>query len=108
LVTTTSTQTLTVTDAGDGRRAGNVTGVTTSAVAASHFSVTAPSSVTAGTAFSFTVTALNASNGTTTGYTGTVHFTKSDSGGSVRSEERRVGKESRGRRWGNGWSVGTV
>src|SRR4029077_6453976 len=35
----------------------------------------APGAATAGTAFSFTVTALDASNNTVTGYAGTVHFT---------------------------------
>jgi hypothetical protein len=45
---------------------------------ATHFSVSAPASVTAGNVFSFTVTALDASNSTATGYTGTVHFTSSD------------------------------
>src|SRR5207302_8823703 len=46
--------------------------------AATHFSVSAPASVASGTAFSFTVTALDASNNTATTYAGTVHFTSSD------------------------------
>ena len=45
---------------------------------ATHFSVSAPASATAGSAFSFTVTALDAGNATDTGYSGTVHFTSSD------------------------------
>ena len=45
---------------------------------ATHFSVTAPSTATAGTAVSFTVTALDASNNAVTSYSGTVHFTSSD------------------------------
>ena len=45
---------------------------------ATHFSVTGPTSSPSGTAFSFTVTALDASNNTVTGYSGTVHFTSSD------------------------------
>jgi hypothetical protein len=45
-----------------------------------HFSVTAPTSAqTAGAAFNFTVTALDASNGLVSGYAGTVHFASSDS-----------------------------
>jgi hypothetical protein len=40
--------------------------------------VTAPATATSGTAFSITVTALDATNATATGYTGTVHFTSSD------------------------------
>jgi hypothetical protein len=45
---------------------------------ATHFAVTAPASAAAGTAFAFTVTALDASNNTATGYSGSVHFTSSD------------------------------
>jgi len=47
--------------------------------AATHFSVTAPSAVTVGSAFNFAVTALDASNNTMPSYAGTVHFTSSDS-----------------------------
>lgn len=43
-----------------------------------HLSVSAPAAATAGTAFSVTVTALNAANQTSTGYTGTVVFTSTD------------------------------
>jgi hypothetical protein len=46
--------------------------------AATHFSVTAPASVNAGTAFNFTVTALDASNTTVSTYSGTLHFTSTD------------------------------
>jgi hypothetical protein len=49
-----------------------------SAVAATQFSVSAPSSVTAGGAFNFTVTAQDQFNDTATGYSGTVQFTSSD------------------------------
>jgi hypothetical protein len=45
---------------------------------ATHFQVSAPSSVTAGSAFTITITALTSSNATDTGYTGTVHFASSD------------------------------
>ncbi len=41
---------------------------------ATHYSVNAPATATAGTAFSFTVTALDDSNATVSGYSGTVHF----------------------------------
>jgi Bacterial Ig-like domain (group 2)/Divergent InlB B-repeat domain len=50
---------------------------------ATHFAVSAPSTVTSGSSFSFTVTALTASNTTATGYSGTVHFTSSDSGATL-------------------------
>ena len=45
---------------------------------ATHFSVTAPASATAGAAFSITVTARDASNAVASNYTGTVHFTSND------------------------------
>ena len=45
---------------------------------ATHFSVTAPASATAGMAFNFTVTALDASNRMTSNYAGTANFTSTD------------------------------
>jgi hypothetical protein len=60
--------------------AGTSNTITVSPAAATHFSVSAPASATAGTALSVTVTALDQFNNTATGYRGTVHFTKSDSG----------------------------
>jgi|HubBroStandDraft_6_1064221.scaffolds.fasta_scaffold33717_1 hypothetical protein len=45
---------------------------------ATHFTVTAPSAASVSTFFGVTVLALNASNETVTGYTGTVHLTSSD------------------------------
>ncbi|MDQ3280283.1 MAG: hypothetical protein M3Q69_02610, partial [Acidobacteriota bacterium] len=77
-LTTTGAQTLT---AGDGSINGsaNIT-VAAPPQVATHFSVTAPANVTAGTPFNVTVTALDASNAVVTGYTGTVHFTSSSAG----------------------------
>src|SRR6185369_5477184 len=49
-----------------------------SAATATHFSVTAPTSAVAGTALSFTVSALDPFNNVVTGYSGVVHFTSSD------------------------------
>ena len=43
-----------------------------------HFQVSVPSSATAGTSFTVTVSALTNSNSVDTGYTGTVHFTSTD------------------------------
>src|SRR5262249_52523698 len=61
----------------------SITGSATVAVnpaAASTFIVGSfPSSITAGAAGTFTVTAKDSFNNTATGYTGTVHFTSSDS-----------------------------
>src|SRR5207302_9282841 len=45
---------------------------------ATHFNVSAPANSTAGSAFSMTVTALDASNHVVASYTGTVAFTSSD------------------------------
>jgi hypothetical protein len=45
---------------------------------ATHFLVTAPSAVTLGTVFKFTVKARDASNNLVTSYSGTVHFTSTD------------------------------
>jgi len=53
--------------------------------AATHFSVSAPSSATTGTSFSVTVTALDAGGNTATGYAGTVHFTSTDGSATVPS-----------------------
>src|ERR1035438_3363253 len=44
-----------------------------------HFSVVAPGAATAASAFSFAVSALDAGNNLATGYTGTVHFSSTDS-----------------------------
>jgi hypothetical protein len=52
--------------------------------AATHFAVTASAGgVTAGSPFTVTVQALDASNNPTTAYTGTVHFTSSDGAASL-------------------------
>ena len=60
---------------------GSVTGtavVTVNPAPATHFAVSAAASVSAGSFFTFTVTALNTFNATVTGYTGAVHFSTSD------------------------------
>ena len=50
---------------------------------ATHFAVIAPSKATAGSKIAFTVTALDASGSTVTGYTGTVTFVASDNAASL-------------------------
>ncbi|MDQ6788078.1 MAG: putative Ig domain-containing protein [Acidobacteriota bacterium] len=45
-----------------------------------HFSVNAPATATAGSAFNFTVTALDASNNAVAGYVGTIHFNSTSAG----------------------------
>src|SRR5205085_1896372 len=73
-------QTMTATDTNNSSVTGASSAITVNPANATHFSLSTPSSTTAGNAFSITVTALDAYNNTATGYTGTVHFTKSDSG----------------------------
>ncbi len=51
--------------------------------AAIAFTVSAPSTATAGTASSFTVTATDQFNNIAAGYSGTVHFTSTDSAGTL-------------------------
>src|SRR5216684_1659734 len=62
---------------------GSLTGtsspIAVSAGAAAQFSLTAVNSTPAGTSFNITVNALDASNNVTTNYSGTAHFTSSDS-----------------------------
>ena len=72
-------QTLTATDAGNASITGSVTTNVSAVPQATHFGIAAPMSTIAGTSFPITVTALLASNSTATAYTGTVHFTSSDS-----------------------------
>ncbi len=55
-----------------------ITGVAAVPDVATHFSVSAPGSATAGGAITVTVTALDANNNVATGYMGTVHFASSD------------------------------
>ena len=74
---TSGVQTITATDTVTASITGTSNSITVSG-AATHFSVTAPASATAGTAFNITVTALDALNNVATSYAGTVHFTSSD------------------------------
>src|SRR5450631_2435288 len=53
------------------------------AAAATHFVVSAPANATTGSAFNFTVTALDAGNAVAAGYVGTVHFSSSDPGATL-------------------------
>ena len=71
-------QTITATDTVVGSITGTSNTIAVGAGAATHFVVSAPASATAGSAFSFTVTAQDQFNNTATGYAGTVHFTSTD------------------------------
>jgi parallel beta-helix repeat protein len=75
---TAGTQTITAQDTVTVGITGTQPNITINPAAASHFQVVAPASVTAGTAFTITVTALDPFGNVATGYTGTVHFTTSD------------------------------
>jgi hypothetical protein len=76
---TAGTQSLTATDTVTGSITGSQTGITVNPAAASTLVVAGfPSPTTAGTAQNFTVTADDAFDNVATGYTGTVHFTSSD------------------------------
>ena len=61
---------------------------------ATHFQVTAPSTVISGSPFNFSVQALNDSNGPTSNYTGKVHFTDSASTSSVLPADTKLSKGS--------------
>ncbi len=76
---TAGTQSITATDTTTAGISGTDGGITVSPGAASQFIITAPSSVTAGVAFSLTVTVEDAYGNVATGYTGTIHFSSTDS-----------------------------
>jgi hypothetical protein len=75
---TAGAQSLTATDTATAAITGTQSAILISAAAATHFQISAPASVRAGTAFSITVTALDAFGNVATGYRGAVHFTSSD------------------------------
>jgi hypothetical protein len=77
-------QSLTATDMSTPAIIGSDAGIQVSPGAATHFSVSGPSSVKSGSAFSLTVTALDAyGNVATAYYTGTIKFTDSVSGATL-------------------------
>jgi hypothetical protein len=76
---TAGTQSITATDTGTGSITGSETGITITPAAAAVFLLSAPSSVTHGVAFSVTLTVYDAYGNVAPGYTGTVHFSSSDS-----------------------------
>ena len=68
---------------GIGAVVGSQTGITVSAAAAARFSISAPSSVTQGVGFKFTMTVLDAYGNVVTGYRGTLAFSSSDATASL-------------------------
>jgi hypothetical protein len=75
---TAGSQSITATDTVTGTT-GSETGIVVTPGAAAQFILTTPSSVTAGTAFTLTLTVEDAYGNVATGYVGTVHFSSSDS-----------------------------
>jgi hypothetical protein len=75
---TAGTPSITATDTKTGSITGTQSGITVNPAGATHLSISAPTSVKQGQAFTFTVTMLDAFGNVATGYTGTVHFTSSD------------------------------
>ena len=71
-------QTITVTDMSKTTITGVTNSISVSVAAATRFAVSTPSTVAAGTTFTFNVTSLDGSGQPFTGYTGTVSFTSTD------------------------------
>lgn len=74
-------QSITVTDAATTTILGSQTGIAVSAAAAARFSISAPSSVTQGVGFKFTMTVLDTYGNVVTGYFGKVHLSSTDAKG---------------------------
>jgi hypothetical protein len=72
------TQSITATDTVTASIAGSEAGIAVNPASASRLRITAPASVTAGAAFSVTITVLDAYGNVATGYTSKVHFKSSD------------------------------
>src|SRR5206468_18347 len=73
-------RTLSATDTANSSITGTSNPISVSAAALSKFVVSAPATATTGSALSITVSATDAFNNTISTYSGTVHFTKTDSG----------------------------
>ncbi len=78
---TAGAQSLTVKDATAANILGSQTGIAVTAGAATQFSISAPTSVTQGVGFKFTVTVLDAYGNVATGYRGKVHLSSTDAKG---------------------------
>ena len=75
---TAGNQTVSAKDSGNGSITGTSTAINVKVLTTTHFSVTLPGTAITGSAFNFTVTALDASNNQVGTYSGIVHFTSSD------------------------------
>jgi hypothetical protein len=76
---TAGTQSITATDTATGSITGIESGIVVKPAAATKFVLSAPSSAKSGAKFSVTLTVEDAYGNVVTGYTGTVHFSSSDS-----------------------------
>ncbi len=76
---TAGTQSITATDTATASLSGTEGGIKVNPAAASKFVLTAPVSVSAGVPFSLTVTVEDAYGNVVVGYTGTIHFSSTDS-----------------------------
>jgi uncharacterized repeat protein (TIGR03803 family) len=76
---TAGSQSVTATDTVTSSISGTASGIAVNPAAAAQFVVSAPASVTHGVAFSVTLTVEDVYGNVVTGYTGTVHFSSSDS-----------------------------
>ncbi len=79
MLKTAGTQSITAKDTVTGTITGTDAGITVNPAAASKFLISAPASVRSGVAFSLTITVKDAYGNVVTGYTGTIHFSSSDS-----------------------------
>lgn len=75
---TAGSYTLSATDIADSLGAGPSSAIIINAAAATHFTVSAPLTATAGVPFAFTITALDQFGNIATGYSGTVQFGSTD------------------------------
>ena len=84
---TAGSQTVTATDTADGTITGTSNAVTITSAAATHLIVSAPSTATQGTAFSYEVTAEDQYGNVDESYSGTVAFTSTDSDAALPADD---------------------
>ena len=91
---TTGSQSVTVTDIGNGSLTSTENSTVSSTAASQLVISNTASNATAGTAFSATITMKDAQGNTATGYTGTIHFTSNDSQAVLPSNYTFVGGDN--------------
>jgi hypothetical protein len=104
---TAGTQSITATDT----VSSSVTGqqvVTVQAAAAASFTISGPTSTSTGTANTYTVTAFDAFGNIATGYTGTIHFSSSDSAASLPADYKFTSGDAGSHTFTNGVTFNTV